>query len=802
MHRVARLATEDRGQFFRLLPRLCIVMTCLALAGCNAEPNSRSGAEVTNTMPANSDSIPADNSVVKPSTRSPSVDVETRESKGRGTKVDGSAAAGNFVTALCRDVNGNIWVGTEDKGILRGTPDGHWTKFTTTDGLGDESCYALCCDQVGRIWAGHLNHGVAVFDGESWRNYDVIEGPLGERVFDIACCPSDGDVWMATSGGLARYSQQGDCWSYVTRAEGLPSDQLSAVAFAANGDLYLGTQCDGVVIARRDEEYANWHVMTGEFTDTKYRQPHGSGLPSPLINDIHVASVGTVYVATTLGLAKSKTKGKSWEYLRGRNYAEKVKGRFESPPKSWNALSGEKLSALLPEDYVTCLAEDDAGRLWIGSRQQGFSVIDTKSGVSFHGTKDTAGLKDSFVTVIQPDSTGRALVGTYGGGLVHLKDSIPMPIVKSTAVKPQPMSRPIAPHPAPAATPSVSDLQRQASILKSLKDPLPTASGSFLGDDWKTQGDWVGRIGRQYTILCAMVAPLNHAVVADFRYRVRGGVGPNGDELLRHWVHAIRSDDPRVLYNPVIGYRRQADWNDHADAYPMSHEGPDVWSSVEVPDGLHRISLYFFNKDGHDGLNRYRDYLIELKGNAPDPLRAERLPTLAKARVMQFWGGVYKQFIVTGPAKYSIKIGCNDSFNTIVQAVMVDQLAGPPDDPPDMPLPYLGNMRYDPPIEPILPMDADQLLLAATELKKSVDEHRGSIGGVNYHRYCRIQAYRAARSADAPPDLIANWNWDLRLWNDRDRRLFQEAMLEAWKKHLQLNPHLLEVHDPNRPRLP
>ena len=193
---------------------------------------------------------------------------------------------------------------------------------------------------------------------------------------------------------------------------------------------------------------------------------------------------------------------------RGRNYAEKVKGRFESPPKSWNALSGEKLSALLPEDYVTCLAEDDAGRLWIGSRQQGFSVIDTKSGVSFHGTKDTAGLKDSFVTVIQPDSTGRALVGTYGGGLVHLKDSFPMPIVKSTAVKPQPMSRPIAPHPAPAATPSLTDLQRLASILKSLKDPLPTASGSFLGDDWKTQGDWVGRIGRQYTILCAMAAPL------------------------------------------------------------------------------------------------------------------------------------------------------------------------------------------------------------------------------------------------------------------------------------------------------
>ena len=119
-----------------------------------------------------------------------------------GMPVKGSEAAGNFIMALCHDLDGNVWVGTEDHGVLRGTPEGVWTQFTTKDGLGDDNAYAICCDRLGRVWAGQLNHGVAVFNGETWRTYDVLDGPLGERIFDIACCPTDGDVWMATSAGF------------------------------------------------------------------------------------------------------------------------------------------------------------------------------------------------------------------------------------------------------------------------------------------------------------------------------------------------------------------------------------------------------------------------------------------------------------------------------------------------------------------------------------------------------------------------------------------------------------------------
>ena len=186
-------------------------------------------------------------------------------------------------------------------------------------------------------------------------------------------------------------------------------------------------------------------------------------------------------------------------------------------------------------------------------------------------------------------------------------------------------------------------------------------------------------MGRQYTVPCAMGAPLSHHVIYfPQEFEVTAEIGPHirDADRLRHWVHRLRWDDRRVLYDPTLGYRRQASWDDYAEAYPMSFEGPDVWVTVRVPEGLHRVSLYFFNKDGHRGRNRYRDYLLEVRDHVPSVRAVERKPTLAKTRVREFWGGVHQCFAVKGPGEYFVKIGCNDSFNTVVSGVMVDTLSG------------------------------------------------------------------------------------------------------------------------------
>lgn len=81
------------------------------------------------------------------------------------------------------------------------------------------------------------------------------------------------------------------------------------------------------------------------------------GLPSNLLNDVLVANSGAVYVATTCGLAKSDDGGTTWNYVRGRDWGDKVRNRWGGPPWSrWQPKPGATLS----EDYVTCLAEDIA----------------------------------------------------------------------------------------------------------------------------------------------------------------------------------------------------------------------------------------------------------------------------------------------------------------------------------------------------------------------------------------------------------------------------------------------------------
>ncbi len=141
--------------------------------------------------------------------------------------------ARRFVTSMAYDPRGYVWVGCEDSGIWRldlaKTGEGAWSQFSRKDGLGDDNIYAVAVDRLGRVWVGHLNHGVSVYNGAKWQNYEVVgglstptslSGPLGERVFCIAVCPTDGDVWIGSSCGLARYSEKQDTWRVLHAGRG------------------------------------------------------------------------------------------------------------------------------------------------------------------------------------------------------------------------------------------------------------------------------------------------------------------------------------------------------------------------------------------------------------------------------------------------------------------------------------------------------------------------------------------------------------------------------------------------------
>ena len=781
---------------------------------------------------------------------------------------------GSHVAAMAVDGAGSLWVGMEDFALWHRTVDErggqNWRQFTVQDGLGDNNAYAVAGDARGRVWIGHRNHGVSVWNGQSWRNYGPLEGPLGERVFDIATCPTDGDVWIATNGGLARYAEASDTWSYFTRAEGLRDDQINAIAFDAAGNIYCATQESGIAMARADKNYAEW-TNAGAKTPMPDR-PKGAGLPSNLINDILVArgagdgaGAGFIYAATDNGLAWSGDQGATWQFVRGADWKENVAGLATATAPVILPLDEDEL---LTQDWSTCLAEDRAGQIWVGHRRAGFESRDPHSGRATYASSDKSLKADDqdYVRALL-DVPGIGMLGArYGNpsnpGVFPILLERNAPANQTNATR---LQIPVAPFPSPAAPLSAAQLNALRARLSALQTPLQPGEATFLGDDWATQGDWVGRYGRAHATLAAMeggsreefqrvTQTENHVFVGAPGYVVRAQTGPRRKTGLVSWVTFANTQIPASLFDPLLGHRRQAEWIDMSNSfvglYPWAYDGPDIWLSVQVPDGLHRASLYFHNKDGQSNTDRFRDFMVEVKGVAPDTpanppandpktrleawqelrrqlrvasakfapgspevsalqkqvaaaralllqdtaqnnddaqlARVDALPTQARTRVTDFWGGVYKQFALRGPATFHFKVRRNHSNGTTMAGVMLDALPDPKSEATATPalLPWMNGVAYGAPaIETTGAAGATgdaQWLAAARDLWSSLDEAVWKKGGQRFDRPLRLQALRAAVAANAPPSLVANWRWNLQLWDESDRATWNQTMKDAF----------------------
>jgi len=672
-------------------------------------------------------------------------------------------AQGRFVTCFCRDLTGHVWVGTEDgQGLWSYDPAAkQWTHFPASADLSGD-IYALACDKSGRVWAGGMA-GVSVYNGRQWRQYGPTDGPLGTRLFALAVSPKDGGVWGATEAGLFRY--RNGHWAYFTRAEGLPSDQAQALAFAPDGTLYVGTQCDGIAQASPDDGYKTWRVTPGP-----RQMPNaaaGSGLPSGLINALLVARDGTVNAGTDCGLARSVDSGDLWHYTRGADWKDKLAGLYRPVAPDPRPAPGD----LLREDYVTCLGEDASGRLWVGHRQGGVEAFDPKSGKRTQSGANAA-TPDDYVSALRLEGN-TAWLGLYGGGLLP----------PSTSGGPSPAS-PLAasapPLPTPAAPPTPAELNAMLARVKSVKGEMPIGGGAYLGEDWRTLGDWVGRYGRQYAVLCAVASPMDQVMTWDSHYTVEGLIGPHRtpNDALRHWLQPEMVNTTRLgtLYSPVDGFRTQAEWDDHGEGYSRAFEGPDVWVAVTVPAGVHRVSLYDTNKDAHgwEG-NRDRDYLVDLLPYRAKVEDAMSLPPLAHARIHDFWNGTYKSFVVRGPARYYLRVARNGSTNTIVAGIFIDKLAGPVSHFDHLPMPFMSVIHFDPPIAKSTPSDTAPVK-AAQAVWAALNDATAPSSNYPVSTPFRVLALRVALNAGGSDDLTKNWQWHLGLWTNDDREWFDRNM--------------------------
>jgi hypothetical protein len=168
---------------------------------------------------------------------------------------------------------------------------------------------------------------------------------------------------------------------------------------------------------------------------------------------------------------------------------------------------------------------------------------------------------------------------------------------------------------------------------------------------------------------------------------------------MRSWIQWLYTDDRRTLEMPPVYLhsrvlrnlttwdrnRRQANWDDHGEVYAAAQEGPDLYCNLKIPSGLFVLSLYNVNYNGgEDSADRYRDYVASIRPHkAGTSLRNikdfEGDGDLVRTRFVNFRGGVWKRFLVQGPVVLNVRIGRNNSSNTILSSVMLDMVAEEPE---------------------------------------------------------------------------------------------------------------------------
>ena len=300
------------------------------------------------------------------------------------------------VKALLVDRHGAVWIGSAGEGLIR-YQDGKISYLGVTNGLAHDFVTALCEDAEGSLWIG-TREGLSQLSDVRFPIFSAAEGMVGGSCHGL-CASTNGGIWTANTEGLSWFD--GSRFTNFSRQIGLSNWYVKRVYEARNGDVYF---INANRTGNREVDVLSHGAMVARYSTREW--------PTALAEDGRgvVAAVGgqLFRVSRTNFVPFVYRDGKAPQFYWVRNLSgcgdgsllvATVDGVFrikEGVVEHWSMGDG------LSDFDALCACADAVGTIWAGLRT-GVARI---KGRQVRNISEDDGLAANTIRAIVPDDLG------------------------------------------------------------------------------------------------------------------------------------------------------------------------------------------------------------------------------------------------------------------------------------------------------------------------------------------------------------------------------------------------------------
>jgi ligand-binding sensor domain-containing protein/signal transduction histidine kinase len=261
------------------------------------------------------------------------------------------------VNAIVPDSEGGVWI-LYRGGLVCRLKNGRATQFTEKEGLPDGvTICSMACDKTGQTWFTKGGQLGIFRDGKFQTRAQLDAAP------SRLAAARDGGIWVCCGSHLFKYTEDGKIEDHGSFTPRRGQTEVSAMLESRDGAVWIGTTVNGLfryADSRFEAIHTEHQEILGLAEDAKeniWVGTGGGGLNQirPRAVQLQTSADGLPY-ETVQALAQD-TSGVIWAVTAEGSLARRADGRWST--------------VLSATNWVTCVASDPGGGLWIGMRYHG-----------------------------------------------------------------------------------------------------------------------------------------------------------------------------------------------------------------------------------------------------------------------------------------------------------------------------------------------------------------------------------------------------------------------------------------------